>query len=324
MPIAAQEDSAYIEDFRDYGNFSVLLESKVNNVAILNQRANILNISTNNGLPNYGLMFSYKWLNVRLTTSIAGATYADPNRGKTNNFGLAVGYTGTQWWGRAFYEQYEGFHIRNPDEYNPSWFQSNTQYPYLPTLRSQTVYANAYYGLNHGKYSHRAFLWQSQHQRRSAGSWIVGASAGYDHIFSDTSIIPVEADLAFYELRNLTGLESITCAVNIGYTGTIVISDSWSVGLMFAPGVAVTYGVIEELNDVNSYNWDLGAMAEMRGIISYSKNRWYGGLAANSYLITKRIRNDFFANAHSYLQFNVGYRLDMPKSRLLGRIGLSN
>ncbi|NVK28760.1 MAG: DUF4421 family protein [Flavobacteriia bacterium] len=325
LSLKAQQDSTYIRDFRDYGNLSLAMESKANNITIFGRRGGALRLTSNNGLPTYGVMFSYKWLNVWATTKLGPLTYSDETKGETNNLGLAVGYTGDHWWARVFFEQYQGYHIANPESFSPNWFDENDNYPLIPDLRSTTVYGNVYYGFNEKTYSHRAMLWQSQEQRKSAGSWLMGVSLGYDHIFSDTSLVPVEGVIDYYEIRNVSGYETVNAALNVGYTYSWAFWDRWSFGLMFAPGIAGTYGIVKEMNGTNrGIDFELAAMAEGRAILSYHHDRWYGGLAANAYMLMKPVKGDFYSNLHTYIRFNVGYRINMPKSKFLGRFGLSS
>ncbi len=321
----AQQDSSYITDYRDFGNLSLALEQKANTLSLVNRGGDFIQLRTNNGLPQYGIMFSYKWLNAWATTSIGNATYSNPLRGKTDNLGLAVGYTGDHWWMRVFYERYTGFHVANPEAYDPNWFDTQTNYPLLPDLTTHTVYANAYYGFNEETYSHRAFLWQSQAQKKSAGSFLIGVSAGYDRVAADSLIVPSVAIPQFYSIRNISGYETITIGTNIGYTHTWAFNRRWSLGLMFAPGIATSYGRTEELGvPSRELSLDFGAMAEGRFILSYHHERWYGGIAANAYILTKPLGSDFFNNAHTYIRFNVGYRLDMPTMPFLRPFGLSD
>lgn len=321
----AQQDSAYIRDFRDYGNLSFALEAKGNAIGILGEENEFLLLSTNNGVPTYGLMFSYKWLNARLTTSAGNLTYSSPNRGTTDNLGLALGYTGDRWWIRGFYEGYRGYYIANPESYDPSWFRNHTSFPVKPDLRSRTLYTNIYYGFNGDEYSHRAMMWQSQRQKKSAGSLMVGMSAGYDRIISDSTIIPSDATPEFDVLSNVSGYETITLAVNVGYAYSIVLPGRWSLGLMFTPGLAGTFGEIEQISGSDRkipFEW--GVMSEARAQLAYHGEKWFGGLSANSYLLTKPVRGELFNNLHTYVRFNVGYRLAMPKSRFLRKFGLSD
>lgn len=325
LSVFGQQDSTYIEDYRDYANISLALERKAHTISIYNHDGNPLRLSTNNGFPTYGIMFNYKWINAWATTSLGSLSPDIDRRGETDNLGLAVGYTGDHWWARVFYERYNGYHIANPESYAPNWFDNNDQYPQLPNLRSTTIYANAYYGFNDETYSHRALLWQSQAQRKSAGSWLMGVSLGYDHIYTDSAFIPADAVYDYWEIRNVTGYETTTAAVNLGYTHHFAFYDHWSLGLMFAPGVAATYGQVEEEGGgTRAPNFHLSAMSETRVLLSYHRDRWFGGLAANVYMLTKPIRGEFFNSTHSYIRFNVGYRLAMPKSKFLGHFGLSN
>lgn len=321
----SQQDTNYVRDFRQFGNLSLAMEQKANNLAAFSSYGNVLRLATNNGFPTFGLMFSYKWLNVWFTTPLGHFNYTDPIKGETDNFGLALGYTGDHWWIRGFYEHYSGYHISNPEVFNPNWFDDNATLPLVPGLQSRTFYANAYYGFNEETYSHRALLWQSQAQKKSAGSWILGLSAGYDHIFSDTVIVPDDAEVFFYDLRNVTGYETLTTGINIGYTYSFVFSERWSLGLMLAPGIATSVGVVEEVNDVrNNIELELGGMVEGRAMLSYHADRWFGGVSANGYMLTKPINGDLFNNIHTYVRVNIGYRINMPKSKFLGRFGLSN
>lgn len=321
----SQQDSSYIVDYRDYGNLSLALERKQNVISILGRDNDFLQLRTNNGFPTYGAMFSYKWLNAWVTTSLGSLTHSEDQRGSTDNFGLALGYTGDHWWIRGFYENYYGYHVSNPEVYNPNWFDDHEAYPTIPSLRNTTFYANAYYGFNEETYSHRAMLWQSQSQKRSAGSWLVGVSAGWDNIHADSAILPAGAIYEFYELRDVVGYETYTFGVNVGYTYSAVLSDEWSLGMMLAPGVAATYGEIRREGRFQSqYALDWGGMAEGRLFLSFHQRRWYAGAAVNAYLLTKPLGGDLFNNLHTYIRFNVGYRFTMPKSPLLRRVGLSD
>lgn len=321
----SQADTQYVKDYRDLGNLSFTMQQKANNLAIYSADiGKILRIASNNGFPSFGIMFNYKWLNVRVTTPIGNLNYANPTKGETDNLGLSLGYTGDHIWVRGYYEYYEGYHIGNPDVFSPNWFDTHDNYPYLPSLRSHTFYVGAYYGFNEDTYSHRALIWQNQTQKQSAGSWLLGVSAGYDYIHAQGRILPPEAGAVFTQMEDITGYETVTIAVNGGYTYTQVLSEHWSISAMFAPGIALNIGEIEEVDGVQSLNPQLGSMAEGRAILSYHQEKWYAGLSANMYMILKPINQDYLGNAHSYVKFNIGYRFVMPKSRFLRRFGLSD
>lgn len=321
----AQRDSTYIHDYRDYGNLSLALESKANTILVVGPQGELMRLRTNNGFPTYGVMFSYKYLNLWFTTSAGALSPSRGSRGQTNNLGFAVGYTGNRWWLRAFFEDYKGFYVTNPEVFAPDWFDTRSNFPLLPELRTFTVYGTAYYGFNKDNYSHRAMLWQSEKQKKSAGSWLMGISAGYDHVYSDSVIIPFEARPTFSNLADISSYRTFTGAVNVGYTHTFVLSDRWSFGMMFAPGIAGSIGEIETDDETTRrINLELGLMAEGRMLLSYHHDRWFSGVAMNAYMLTKPINGDLFSNLHTYIRFNVGYRLAMPKSRFLRNFGLSD
>lgn len=321
--VHAEPDTNYVRDLRYYANLSLSFEQKANHLTLTNSRGKVLLLSTNSPFPEMGILFSHNWLNVSFHAPLGRMTYSDSRRGETENFGLSLGYTGNRWWFRSFYESYKGYHLVNPSSYYANWFHEFEQFPILPNLQAKTFYANVYYGFNHKKYSHRAMIWQSTVQKKSAGSMIAGVSLGYDNIFSDSVIIPSIARSEFLAMNQVHQLEAYTMGLNFGYTYNFVFSKHWSLGTMAVPGFAATFNQAWELDDqLLRKGLEVGLMLEARGMLSYHHERWFAGLQANIYGLFRPFRTESLNNMHTNIRLNFGYRFHTPKSRRLRRLGL--
>lgn len=91
-------------------------------------------------------------------------------------------------WG-FFYGVYKGFYLNNYQNYYPGWNQDSLGYPKNKGLRIREAGLNP--GLNFSKkFSMNAAFSQSERQKKSAGSFLMGFSERYQRLDADTSFVP--------------------------------------------------------------------------------------------------------------------------------------
>lgn len=316
---APDYDTNYIVDFRHRLNLSIVTEAKANLIGFTAPNDNILLYSTNLPLPNYGVMASYRWLNFSLTFPINGISYANPDNGKTSSFSAALGLTGRKWYLRNFLERFKGYYLTNPQNLFPDW-RVGAPNPTFPDMESLTYYATAYYGFNGNKYSHRSLLWQSEIQRKSAGSFLAGGTAGFKLIRSPTDIFMDSTAV------DVNAAQYLVFGLNIGYAYTLVIKKNLNLSLAVIPGGNYTRGTYyNNQNEETTFKNDFGLNAEGRFQVWYEHENFYMGLAYTLYLLTDFIGDQYpVGSAHNYLKFNIGWRFRMKPIKFLKPLGLSN
>ncbi len=312
-------DTNYIIDFRHRLNLSLVAEAKVNVIGLTAPNDKLIVYNTNLPLPNYGLMFSYRWLNFSMSFPIKGISFANPENGETKSISAALALTGRKWYLRNFIERFKGYYLANPQNLFENWpvGAPNPTYPDMETL---TYYATAYYGFNGYKYSHRSLLWQSEMQQKSAGSLLVGGTAGFKLIRSPSDIFLDPTTPAINAARY------IVVGLNIGYAYTLVVTKNLNLSLAVIPGGNYTSGTYTNNQDKQrSFKSDFGLNAEGRFQIWYEHENFYTGLAYTLYLLTDFIGDEYpIGSAHNYLKFNIGWRFKMKPIKFLKPLGLSN
>jgi len=311
-------DTNYIQDFRHRLNLSFVTEVKVNGIGIKTPDSGVLVYLTNMAVPQYGFMASYRWLNLQLTLPIPGISFVHPDRGETDALALAVGFTSRKFYARAFYERFIGYFINNPQIIFPGFPPDQTLI--FPDMTSQTIYGTVYFGPNGRKYSHRSLLWQSEIQKKSAGSVLLGLTGGLKLITSPDDIlpdpIPTDANRARY----------IVLGINAGYAYTFVLAKHLNTSLAVIPGLNYVWGSYSQ-NDSKEvfFNHDFGINAEARWQLLYEHENYYAGISFTTYFLTDFIVQDYpVGSAHNYLKINFGYRFKVKPVKFLKPFHLSN
>ena len=314
-------DTNYIKDYRHRLNVSLVAEGKQNTINALTTSNKIINYQTNLALPNYGIMFSYRWLNAILTMPMPAVSYTNPDRGESRSYSVGLGFTSRKWYFRNFLEYFKGYFISNPWVINPGFVQGIDTFPVFPDMESITYYITGYYGLNGKRYSQRALLWQSEMQKKSAGSFLIGFTGTYKYISSAQSIFMSE------ELQSgINSIQYYVAGLNLGYTYTFAIRRHINASVMLVPSVTYIFGNYSSNQtpvEVSENSFGLGA--EGRVQVFYEKNNFYTGLSYTSYVFTNLITDETeIGSTHNYLRFNFGYRFKLRPIKFLKPFGLSN
>lgn len=107
-------------------------------------------------------------------------------------------------------------------------------------IDANVIGANIYYNINHKRFSSPAVFSQSTIQRRSAGSWQVGASVTHHDIHYHYDALPealfaeTETDRQFRSLERLTYIDY---SLTGGYAYNWVFSPGWCLGLSVTPAI---------------------------------------------------------------------------------------
>lgn len=136
--------------------------------------------------------------------------------------------------------------IEEDEYYNPQWDPRNPKkWPLDSPIKARTVVADGYYIFNKRRFSYKAAYRQSVIQKRSAGSWLIGAMFYYSDFRYD--------DLANAELilnmNNVGRVKQWQANVGAGYGYNFVPAKGWLISAMAMPMLTV-------YNHVDLYNYD--------------------------------------------------------------------
>ena len=318
-------DTNFIRDFRHRFSFALTSDFKSSDFIILGGSDNI-RYTSNLPKPMFGIMVSYRWLNFAFSTPIYGWSNYDQNYSKTKGVHLALGITGRRFYFRNFYEDYKGFHVRNPQEVDPFYFDKFTYHPDYENFRQQTYQATLYYGFNGKRFSWRNVLWQNESQLKSAGSFLLGFNGGYKWMNSDKDILPKHFEPDSVSPDDVLSINYANIGLAFGYAHTFVLPLNFNFSAAFIPALSYANGAYYQRDGVKEpFSSDLGANAEFRFHLGYNSRNIYLGASYASYVVSNVFNdNGSFGTFHHLFRINIGYHFHMRPHKSLEFLHLSN
>jgi len=313
-------DTTYVKSYRDDLVVSPVTANQTQYVTLSRKDQEELRFATNTPVE-YGVALDYKWLTIEYTTSVAGLSSVDEDRGESITRGVGFGYTGRNWWFRNAIRISEGFYAEKPVLVTPEW-QEGDAYPYRADLRTTAYFASLSRGFNGRRYSHIASLWQMERQKRSSGSLIAGANFWYTWTSGSASLVPLH-EREQYALLDVYTVERSMLSITGGYTGTISLWGHGFINAMVVPGVGMQRQRIGKA-DGERYEptWDLAFTCEARVGAGYVGDKWYLAISAHSYQTTGMVTPDVqMGNSIASGRVAFGWRFKNMRS-LLPRLGL--
>lgn len=324
--VLIEEDTTYIESFRDNLMLRVLFEHKFNAIEVSSMDTNGLRYLTNNTWTQ-GIGFAYKWLAVDLSFRMPWAQQ-NSTKGETKNSSLGIGINGGKFWTRVFFENNQGYYLENVLDWNESYLDSNGYYPYRGDIRTSLIYASVNYGFNHKKYSNVAGITQQERQLKGAGSFTAGLIYARTATDADYSLVPSEYREYFNDtIAKAKHYSAELIGLNLGYLRNVPLSRNKKVLLnfVFIPGMSlqkIKLG-LEDGEFLESDNV-LGIHYEIRFSLGYNGNKWYYGLLVRSHgFANQYVTSSSSSQSYTYTRFYLGYKFPMrdSNSKFFKKIG---
>lgn len=192
----------------------------------------------------------------------------EKTKGKTRYIDLQSHLYGAKWKIDLFGQFYRGYYMF-PRGYAAA--ASNGFY-LRPDLKVQELGVSAFHIYNNKRFSYRASFLQSEWQRKSAGSFLLGGSIIYGYLRADSSFVPSVLD-ANYSQKDVRRLKYIEMGPGAGYAYTYVWKEHWfataSVTLSIDLGV-----VTETFADQNRVNNGISPNFLVRAGAGYNSSNW--------------------------------------------------
>lgn len=213
------QDTSYYESYTDLITARFYFSQKYTSLVL--KGTENLQYRPNTSL-NTGVGFSYGWFTANAAVGLPFLNQGDDGKGKTSYLDLqshiyprkyCIDLLGQFY--RSFYLYPKG--IGRTD--NKDWYVR-------PDLKVMHLGISAYRILNWKKFSFRAGMLQNEWQKKSAGSFLVGAEAYYGRTDSDSAIVPSQLE-DDYTQRGVTSIRYIDLGPGIGYAYTLVIAKNF-------------------------------------------------------------------------------------------------
>jgi hypothetical protein len=223
MCLAQDRDTNYIEPYT----------KMVTGRAFFSQKYTIFGMEGKPGFreiqyrPNTNLSFGLGATYRSLTLNLGyGFSFLNPetDRGKTKYIDLQTHIYGMKWRYDLFGQFYKGYYIF------PKGFGSGNDNEFYkrPDLNVREIGISAFHIYNNKRFSYRAAFLQSEWQRKSAGSFLLGGGIVYGNVKADSAFVP-SREQANYEQKDIKALRYLELGPGLGYAYTFVWKENWFV-----------------------------------------------------------------------------------------------
>ena len=242
-------------------------------------KSNTLNVSLDdkqatykpNGRISLGVGFNYKFIGLGISFGMPISQSSINKYGNTQRIDIQFSLYSRRVGLDGFFQVYRGYYLANPGDF-VEWDQDN--YPQLSDMRVVTLGFNAFYILNHEKFSYKAAFVRNQIQDISAGTITVGLFGNYDAVLTDNGFIPpsIKDSLNNFDLK---AFYATTVGVSVGYMYNFVINKWFFINLAAVPGIGYRHYKLQDLS--NQYQTENKAAIHImaRGAIGYDKRKWF-------------------------------------------------
>ncbi len=280
-------DTSYIEAFPDHISGRLYLSRKFTDISFVEQEEKRGIHYRPNTTLNLGIGATVRGFTLNLAY---GFRFLNQNEtiGKTEYLDLQ-----SHMYGRKhvidFYGQlYSGLYLENTTDLFPEM----TEQSYLrPDLRIVILGATYFRVFNDRKFSYSASLVQNEFQKKSAGSFLLGAKAFVMAAGSDSSMIPVfDRDSMFNAFIGVDRLRTYQFGPGVGYAHTFIMWERFFLTLSFDVNFMIGNSRYRIADEGVTEEWQVNTSMDLRLALGYNSEKSYFGL---SYVEdTKQMRSE--------------------------------
>ncbi len=275
-------DTNYIRTFPDALTLKGYVNGKILFLDIEDQKDGYELNYVPNGNNSLGFGLNYKWIGFSF-----GFKMVDENDksiyGETGYFDFQTNFILRKGFINVYFQEYKGFYLENSASMIRDWPSGETYLirPDIGVFSSGIDYTHI---VKPEKFSYIASFSQTEVQRKSAGSVIMGGSMNYHRISADSSFIPQNLiyDDAFNQ-NQVTGVRGITTNARFGYAHTLVALERFFLSLSLDVGLAYVYSTFNESGGKQKHSFQVNPIASFKMAAGYNYDQWYFGLTAASF-----------------------------------------
>lgn len=315
-------DTAYVITYRNNVTVSAVSRYQFVTLDLTRSEGDAMSFSSNTN-EQYGFGVSYKWLSAELTFDVPVLSSSDPSLGPTESHGFGLGYTGRRLWARTFLNSTTGFHLVNPERWVNGHRPGDAPIT-RPDLNNVTWLLSMNYALSgRQRYSQNAALFQEERQKRSAGTFVVGALGWLNVVRADSSMLRPALQDTFNLAAGPTRVERAIAGITFGYTHAFSFWNKGFFHLGVLPGIAYINQNVYAGSDTPVSERGTAFITELKTGTGYNGDRWYASLTLSYFLNNAPLAKGLtFGANHGFARLAVGMRFGGLKVKLLEKLGL--
>jgi len=307
-------DTNYIQTYPNALTVKSFISGKYLTLGIEDQNGDYSLDYTPNGNSSIGFGFNYKWIGFGIAFKVINPDEAD-RYGETDYLDLQTNFYLRKGVFDLFYQKYKGFYLENTSAMIKDWDDQETFYlrPDIEVVSSGVNYTHVF---NPEKFSYISSFSQTEVQKKSAGSIILGASVNFHRLSADSSFIPnnliYEDAFAENEVNSVKGFSTNS---RFGYAHTLVAKQRFFLSLSLDAGLGYVFSNYREPEGKQKYSFSVNPSVSLRFAAGYNHNKWFAGLTSSGYYQLNRskgIENVIRIN-YGYVNFVVAYRFMLKK-----------
>lgn len=276
-------DSSYIQSFPNALTVKGFIKSKYLNLNVEDHdKGYRLNYKPNaNNSIGFGL--SYKWIGFGIDFKIINPNDAQ-TYGETDYLDFRTNFYLRKGVFDLFFQKYKGFYLENTAAMVDTWGDEN-EYLLRPDIEVVSTGVNYTHLFNPEKFSYIASFSQTEVQKKSAGSIILGASVNFHRVSADSSFIP--KDLIYEEAfagTKVNSIKGLTTSARFGYAHTLVVKQRLFLSLSVDAGLSYVFSIYREENkDKQTPAFNVSPNVAFRFATGYNYNKWFAGITASGF-----------------------------------------
>lgn len=276
-------DTNYIQTFPEALTLKAFTKTKLFTLNIEDHKNDYELIYKPNGHTTMGFGLNYKWLGFSLDFKIIDQNNT-AKYGKTSYFDFQSRFYLRRGIIELAIQDYQGFYLENTAAMVADWPNSDA-YILRPDMRVFSSGINYTHVFNPEKFSYISSFSQTEVQKKSAGSIIVGGAINYHLSRGDSSAVPLTLIYEdAFEGDLYTQLKGFTTNARFGYAHTFVALERFFLSLSMDAGLSYSlsrYRYQEAAKQKGNFN--VNSNVSFKFAAGYNHNHWFAGITATRY-----------------------------------------
>jgi len=259
------QDTSYYQTFPDHITSRFYFSRKYTSLMIQEKKTGQDYLYMPNTTLNMGLGATYKGLTLNLAYGF-GFLNPEKGEGETKYLDAQAHIYPRKMVIDLFMQLYKGFYLTDGLGANPG-----EDYLTRPDMKIQKIGANVQYVFNHGKFSYRAAFLQNEWQKKSAGTFLLGAEMYGGLAHEESNLIPNA--LIGDPTSNFKTIRFFELGPNAGYAYTLVIKKHFFITASAAANLGVGYSTHHGESGRRT-QWSINPNYFLRGFAGYNSDTW--------------------------------------------------
>jgi len=303
-----KRDSTYIGVEKHPWNFRLYGVNKVLNM-LLRTSSDSLPSANYNPRDKIGIGIGTFYRSVGVWTGLRLDAF-DKNK-KALSIDLQLNQYGDRFSNDMYFQYYKGLYLENLEGFGRfSPLPTSTQF--RKDLRVVNYGLNSNYYFNWKRFSIRSAFVQSEVQKKSAGSMVIGGSIANFNFSADSSIIP---NSELFTAQSIRSGNFLSLAGNLGYSHTFIWKKNMytSISAIVGPGISAWSYLIDDASG------DKGIRPSFRVggrfAVGYNAERYFAGISSVIDQFTIFFNDNNVSYTYGNVRLFVGYRPDFSNGK---------